>query len=301
MTHEQAVRLAGELERLPRRAAQRGGRSRPARRAGARRSRRALAGDAHLPAAAARRPGRAILAEEGRLDARPAPPPADRRPGRQVARARRRPTRSSPPASPARIPSVARLLARIARLPGGCVVVPALDRTHRRGGLGTRSAPSHPQYGLKRLLELMEVDRAAVRPWPQAATGTTGLPARVELWCQVLRPAGHDRGLAPRRDAPARGHRRARAVAEAPDLASEAMQIALRLREALEAPGQARRPGHAQPVPRPAGRGRAAALGHPGRRQRRRAARPVAARHLPPAHRASRRRAARRRWPCSRR
>jgi ATP-dependent helicase/nuclease subunit B len=135
------------------------------------------------------------------------------------------------------IPSVARLLACIARLPRGCVVVPALDRTlDERGWQAV--APSHPQYGLKRLLELMEVDRAAVRPWPQAAaTAPTGLPARVELWCQVLRPAATTEAW--RREVTLKPEAIAGLeLCEAPDLASEAVQIALRLRAAIEAPGK---------------------------------------------------------------
>ena len=97
-----------------------------------------------------------------------------------------------------------------------------------------------------------------------------------------------DRGLAARRCRSGRdGHGRARPSPRRPTSPARPLQIALRLREAAGDAGQARRPGHAEPLPRPPGRGRAAALGHPGRRQRRRAARPVAAGHLPAADRPS--------------
>jgi ATP-dependent helicase/nuclease subunit B len=175
-----------------------------------------------------------ILAEEGRLDA------SLRR--RRLLDALAAKWAASPPPHPVlaagitgTIPSVARLLARIAGLRGGCVVVPALDRTMSDAGWDA-VGPTHPQYGLKRLLRAMEVERAAVRLWPLAEHETRPHP-RVELWSQVLRPAETDElgwhGLAIPPAATA-----GLALADAPDLAGEAVQIALRLREALETPGK---------------------------------------------------------------
>ena len=174
----------------------------------------------------------AILAEEGRLDA------SLRR--RRLLDALSTRWARTPPTHPVlaagitgTIPSVGRLLAGVARLPDGCVVVPALDLTMDEASWD-EVGPSHPQYGLKRLLEALGIDRAAVRSWP--AEGATSHP-RVELWSQVLRPAAttdawrHDLSLRP--DATT-----GLTVAEAPDLASEATQIALRMREALETPGK---------------------------------------------------------------
>ena len=181
------------------------------------------------------------------------------------------------------IPSVARLLARIAQLPDGMVVLQALDRTiddadwHAVG-------PTHPQYGLKQLLELMGVDRAAVGTWPASDAAAPADP-RVALWNQVLRPAATTEEW--RRQAPATAAATAGLqVAIAPDIAREALELALRLRQALETPRQTGGADHAQPGARAPGRGRTAALGYPGRRQRRRAARPVAAGKLPAADRA---------------
>lgn len=176
----------------------------------------------------------AILAEEGRID------PALRR--RRLLDALAGKWRRRPPAGAViaagvtgTVPCVARLLALVARLPQGSVVVPALDRDMDEAAWAA-VGPSHPQFGLKRLLEMMEVDRAEVRPWgvrPEAP----GVAARVALWAQVLRPASTTeawRGEAPPAAAATRGLERA----EAPDLPTEALQIALRLRRAVATPGK---------------------------------------------------------------
>lgn len=132
------------------------------------------------------------------------------------------------------IPSVARLLARIARLPDGMVVLPALDRTIDGAGWDA-VGPTHPQYGLKRLLDLMEMDRSAVRSWPDG--GPVLLHPRVELWNHVLRPATTTEDWRHQTSLPAEATAGLE-VAVAADLAGEALQIALRLRHALESPGK---------------------------------------------------------------
>jgi ATP-dependent helicase/nuclease subunit B len=95
----------------------------------------------------------AVLAEEGRIE------PARRR--RLLLDALAARWRRSPPAGPViaagitgTVPCVARLLALVARLPEGAVVVPALDQTLDEAGW-RGVGPSHPQHGLRRLLELM--------------------------------------------------------------------------------------------------------------------------------------------------
>jgi ATP-dependent helicase/nuclease subunit B len=176
----------------------------------------------------------AILAAEGRLDAS-----LRRRRLLDALTARWERTAPAQPVLAAgitgTIPSLARLLARIARLPDGCVVVPALDQA-----MGEASwdaiGPSHPQYGLKGLLEIIGVERTAVQPWPISAGDARPHP-RVGLWSHVLRPAAttdawrHDLSIPPAATA-------GLTLAEAPDLASEAAAVALRLREALETPGK---------------------------------------------------------------
>ena len=84
------------------------------------------------------------------------------------------------------IPSVARLLPAIARLPGGAWSCRRSTETLDEAGWD-EVGPSHPQYGLKRLLEAMGFDRAAVRPG--RPPGAAASAPRVELWSQVLRPA----------------------------------------------------------------------------------------------------------------
>jgi ATP-dependent helicase/nuclease subunit B len=150
--------------------------------------------------------------------------------------------RAAPPAHPVlvagltgSIPCVARLLACVARHDEGCVVVPALDRSLDERGWAA-VGPSHPQYGLKRLLAIMNVDRAAVRDWPNGDPPATA-SARVELWRQVLRPASttddwrREVSLSPEALI---GLERC----EAPDHAAEALHLALRLRDAVEMPGR---------------------------------------------------------------
>lgn len=128
------------------------------------------------------------------------------------------------------IPAVARLLAVVAALPGGRVILPGLDR--EMGETDWQAlGPVHPQWALRRLLETIGVERAAVQAWP-AAGSTVGRPARRALWREVMRPAAAGAATAPPPAAALDGL----AIVVAPDLASEALQIALRLRAALETP-----------------------------------------------------------------
>ena len=174
----------------------------------------------------------AILAEEGRLDV------AHRR--RLLLDALAAKWRRAAPPMPVvaagvtgTIPAVARLLGVIAGLPSGQVVLHALDQ-----GLDATAweqvGPSHPQFGLKRLLAVIGVDRDAVLPWH--ATPVRPAP-RMALWSEAFRPA---------ETTDAWRHERAELAAgtagveldAAPDPAAEAVRIALRLRRALETPGK---------------------------------------------------------------
>jgi len=102
--------------------------------------------------------------------------------------------RRQPPAGPVvaagstgSIPATADLLGVVAGLPMGAVVLPGLDR---RADAETRQAypPSHPQYGMARLLEHLGVAPEAVADWPAPGlAGTT--PARAELIHRALTPA----------------------------------------------------------------------------------------------------------------
>ncbi|MBS7543393.1 double-strand break repair protein AddB [Ancylobacter oerskovii] len=137
------------------------------------------------------------------------------------------------------MPATARLLDAVSRLPRGALVLPGLDRHMSEVDWNalTREpdpAPSHPQYGLARLLSGMHLRRAEVVPLAEPAA-----PHRELLLSEALLPAEATQGWArlaerlPEAD-------RATALAdvtliEADDAREEALAIALVLRETLEA------------------------------------------------------------------
>ena len=152
----------------------------------------------------------------------------------------------TPPADPViaagstgSIPATADLLAVVAGLPRGAVVLPGLDRALDTESWTEAAADqSHPQYGLAQLLERIGAAREDVADWPASAdVGRESPPARTVLASEALRPADTTdawRGL----DALA-----ADAVADVmrldcPGEKEEAEIVALLLREALEEPGR---------------------------------------------------------------
>ncbi len=179
-----------------------------------------------------------ILAEEGRLD------PVARRNG--VLERQAQLWRSTPPDAPViaagstgSLPATADLLQVVADLPLGAVVLPGLD-----GGMDKESwqalAPSHPQYGMARLLARLGVEREQAREWP---CGESRSPAqkiapaqRTEFIREVMRPAETTPAWQDAKPAPEalRGVRRV----DCPSPREEAGVIALLLREALEIPGK---------------------------------------------------------------
>ncbi|MGH6888176.1 MAG: double-strand break repair protein AddB [Rhizomicrobium sp.] len=173
-----------------------------------------------------------VLSAEGALD------PAHRR-NMLIGQLARR-YRESRPAFPVvaagttgSIPATADLLAAIAELPQGAVVLPALDRELDDESWEALGA-SHPQYGMKQLLASIGVPRGDVGDWPGAAAARI---SRVALFREVLRPAPTtdawralvDRG-APELAEGVEGI----GIVEAAHPAEEALAIALILREALE-------------------------------------------------------------------
>src|SRR6185369_9961960 len=136
------------------------------------------------------------------------------------------------------------LLARVARLPEGMVVLPGLSLPdvmpdEEWDALGPadsgRGEETHPQFHLKLLLDRLGVGRGEVVRWRHSGRAASSPPRARAIanamaapdfshkW-QALRPA--DRRL--------NGIR----LAELPDSAAEAQAIALALREALETPGK---------------------------------------------------------------
>src|SRR3954468_4421934 len=183
------------------------------------------------------------LAELGRIDL------AERRNrllGRLARRWRERPPQGFPVAAgiTTAAPAVAALLHRVARMPNGMVVLPALSLAnflpdeewdalgpHEQG----RAEQTHPQYHLKLLLDRLDVARAEVEVWP--ASGRAASPAvRGRALANAMTAADFSdkwSGLKP-------SERRLTGVraAEFSDSAAEAQGIALALRRALDTPGQ---------------------------------------------------------------
>ncbi len=136
------------------------------------------------------------------------------------------------------LPATAELLAVIARLPKGAVVLPGLDQhLDEESWEKLKDDPGHPQFGLKLLLQTIGAERADVKDWSNVKPNT----ARETLLRETLRPApttdawrtlaetGSDEIAAGLKDI---------ALIEAADPAQEALAIALAMREALETKGR---------------------------------------------------------------
>lgn len=177
----------------------------------------------------------AILKAEGALD------PAERRSRLLTVRAEA--WTKKPPAFPViaagstgSIPATRRLLAVVARLPQGRLVLPGLDRAMDEDSRAALDE-SHPQWGLFRLLAAIEIEPRAVRLWPGVADDAARA-SRAGLVAAAMRPAATTdawRGL----DA---STVRAGIVGltriDCPGPHDEAATIALRLRAALDEPGR---------------------------------------------------------------
>lgn len=173
-----------------------------------------------------------ILAERGLID------PAARRV--RALEALAEDWRRAPPDSPVVAagstgsqPAVAELLAAVAGLPRGLVLLPGLDR-----GIDDASwealDETHPQFGLKALLARLGVDRRRVPAWPEAEEEAA---PRAALVRELMRPGAT---VEKWRDL---GHVGADAVAgleaaACPDARTEAETAALAMRRALEQPGR---------------------------------------------------------------
>jgi ATP-dependent helicase/nuclease subunit B len=130
------------------------------------------------------------------------------------------------------IPATADLLATVVSLPAGAVVLPGLDKTMDAAGWRA-VGPVHPQYNLKRLLERMELDPAAVADWPAADAPAS----RVELLREAMRPSETTDAW---RDLPPFGADAVTGLSriDCSGPREEAQTIALLMREALETPGR---------------------------------------------------------------
>ncbi len=170
-----------------------------------------------------------VLAAEGCLD------PAARR--NLLIEAQAEAWRASPPADPiiaagstGSIPATADLLGVIARLPKGAVVLPGLER-HQDEETWAALGPSHPQFGMKRLLDHLGLAPRNVADWPAPGIEETP-PSRAALINGALRPASTP---VPPEDAGAVGEALDGITRiDCPSPREEAGVIALIMRETLE-------------------------------------------------------------------
>ena len=144
-------------------------------------------------------------------------------------------------------PALLRLLAAVLALPEGLVVLPGLDDDPGADGSArwqalrladpadpaSRDDAGHPQWGLKKLLAGLGLDRGDVQTWPAGAGRLDGPPERAAALLAALAPAA-----APPTAPPPPAARAGLALAECATAAQEAQVVALALREALEQSGQ---------------------------------------------------------------
>ncbi len=175
-----------------------------------------------------------ILAEHGFLD------PADRRDRARAALAAR--WRAAPPEDPViaagstgSIPATAELLDVVARVPRGAVLLPGLDRDMDEQSWDALDA-THPQFGMKQLLERIGASRNAVADWPTAVPVAAPV-GRVALLGRALGPAATAPAWLDSAPPPASALDGLTWI-DCPGPHEEAGTIALLMREALEAPGR---------------------------------------------------------------
>ena len=184
----------------------------------------------------------AYLAERGSLSA------ADRRNRIVLAEAER--LTQLPPAAPViiagitgSIPATAELMRAVAKLPNGAIVLPAIDQMLDEASWSAivPDHPEHPQFGLKKLLDRLGVDRRDVAELPGAALGSPAR-ARLRLVSEAMRPAATTEAwhaFATATDAATlRSALTGVSYIEAPSAHDEAEAVSLILREALETPGR---------------------------------------------------------------
>jgi ATP-dependent helicase/nuclease subunit B len=177
----------------------------------------------------------AILAERGQMD------PVERRV--RLIRGLTQRWTAAPPTdlvyaagSTGSIPATAELLGLVARLPTGKLVLPGLDTALDEAAWdAVAGEPSHPQHGLRRLLEQIGLKRSEIRLWPGADDAAR--QARARMLSDAQRPAittdtWLNQPLPP--DTAFAGLRRIDAASPQ----DEAGAVALVMRETLETPGR---------------------------------------------------------------
>src|SRR5262245_7614563 len=158
--------------------------------------------------------------------------------------------RRSPPPQPVivagvtgTVPAATTLMRAVLGLQQGALILPALDQTlDDESWKGIAPAhPEHPQFGLKKLLDALGIERKDVTLLP----GMTPAPrhgARATFISEAMRPAGTTERwhgfLATAKRQDLAGALAGWTILEAPSAADEAEAVALILREAAEHPGK---------------------------------------------------------------
>jgi ATP-dependent helicase/nuclease subunit B len=162
----------------------------------------------------------------------------------------------APPASPViiagvtgSIPATAGLMRAVMELPHGAIVLPGLDRSLDDDGWaaitpdaeGRGGHPEHPQFGLKRLIDRLGLDRRDIAVLPGADPGPRAAQ-RAAFVSEAMRPSAttarwHDYVSTVDRTALAQALDGVSLI-EAPSAQDEAETIALILREVAETPGR---------------------------------------------------------------
>ena len=134
------------------------------------------------------------------------------------------------------VPAVAALVAAVARLPTGIVVLPGLDRTAETAEWEAIAVdPAHPQYLLARLLARLEMLPRQVAVWPSPMAADAN-PARAALVGAALAPAARSHRWATISGLPAEAVAGMTRV-DCPGPQEEATTVALLMRRQLEEPG----------------------------------------------------------------
>jgi ATP-dependent helicase/nuclease subunit B len=132
------------------------------------------------------------------------------------------------------LPATAQLLKAVSRLPQGCVVLPGLDQQ-----LDDESwlalDEQHPQFGMRELLKVLEVDRRDVGLLPHLDRREDG-HARELLASEIMRPGTttHLWKQVSEQAGKLAGAMTGISLLEAPEMREQALMIALAMRKALD-------------------------------------------------------------------
>lgn len=140
------------------------------------------------------------------------------------------------------IPATVELMRAVAALPNGAIVLPALDLDlDEAGWQAVSQSPEHPQFGLKKLLDSLGIDRGDVTILPGARL-PKARAARNRLITEAMRPSqttANWHSFAANADrAAVTDALSGISLIEAASASDEAEAVALILREAVETPGR---------------------------------------------------------------